>query len=229
MTKIDIFHKIINKFVLQTSLDDKTTKDTSDSAEHSPMVPAIESSTPPKPVKTAPTSTVIFLLCLNTYNSFVLFGILPSLTTYSLLPYGQNVFYYFCILNSVAYALALVITIKWATLSISMTVLASIVGSIMAAFIIAIAKQSPCPWWADTLFGATIVQTVWALVTILIAYLRITTGNYIKTEWADDRGMFYFGITVQLGLFFGAVPMYFLINVFEVFVDRKPCEVYCVT
>ncbi|CAF3727803.1 unnamed protein product [Rotaria sordida] len=193
------------------------------------MVPIIELFKPSKPMKHIPTSTFIFLLSLNTYNSFVLYGILPSLTTYSLLPYGQKVFYYFCLLNPLSYSISLLVSVKWSTLSVRMTIIGTIIGSIIAVFIIIIATQSPCPWWADTLHGALIMLAVWFVMTIIIAYLRITTGNLIKGEWLEEKGMFYFGITVQLGLFMGAVPVYLLINVFNMFIDRKPCQIYCVT
>ncbi|CAF3261636.1 unnamed protein product [Rotaria sp. Silwood2] len=212
-----------------TKLNDNTLKTTIDNGENSPMVPAVESFKPSKPVKHIATSSFIMLLCINTYNSFVLYGILPSLTTYSLLPYGQKVFYYFCLLNPLSYSLALLISIKWATLSVCMTTIGTIIGSIFAVFIIIIATQSPCPWWADTLHGALIMLCIWFVMTVIIAYLRITTGNFIKAEWSEEKGMFYFGITVQLGLFLGAVPMYLLVNVFNMFIDRKSCEVYCVT
>ncbi|CAF2981082.1 unnamed protein product [Rotaria sp. Silwood2] len=212
-----------------TKLNDNTLKTTIDNGENSPMVPAVESFKPSKPVKHIATSSFIMLLCINTYNSFVLYGILPSLTTYSLLPYGQKVFYYFCLLNPLSYSLALLISVKWSTLSVCMTTIGTIIGSIFAVFIIIIATQSPCPWWADTLHGALIMLCIWFVMTVIIAYLRITTGNFIKAEWSEEKGMFYFGITVQLGLFLGAVPMYLLVNVFNMFIDRKPCEVYCVT
>ncbi|CAF4789051.1 unnamed protein product [Rotaria sp. Silwood2] len=110
-----------------------------------------------------------------------------------------------------------------------MTIIGTIIGSIFAVFIIIIAIQSPCPWWADTLHGAAVIVVIWLLMVFIIAYLRITTGNFIKADWSEEKGMFYFGITVQLGSFLGAIPMYLLVNVFDIFTDRKPCEVYCVT
>ncbi|CAF4892519.1 unnamed protein product, partial [Rotaria sp. Silwood1] len=170
-----------------TKLNDSTTKTTSDAGENSPMVPVVELFNPSKPVKHIATSSFICLLCINTYNSFVLYGILPSLSTYSLLPYGQRVFYYFCLLNPLSYSLALLVSVKWATLSVFITIIGTIIGSILAVFIIIIATQSPCPWWADTLHGALIMLVIWFLMTVIIAYLRITTGNFIKGEWSEEK------------------------------------------
>ncbi|CAF1285964.1 unnamed protein product [Rotaria sordida] len=212
-----------------SKFNDTTLNSASDAGEHSPMVPTIDSSKPSKPDKHITTSLFIFLLCINTYNSFVAFGILPSLITYSVLPYGQKAYYYICLLNPLAYTLALLLSVKWANIPIYITIIGTIIGSIIGVFIITIALQSPCPWLADTLQGALIIVSLWFSLTIIIAYLRITTGSLIKTKWPGEKGMFYFGVSVQLGLFLGAVPMYILINFFNIFKSRRPCEVYCRT
>jgi hypothetical protein len=109
-----------------------------------------------------------------------------------------------------------------------MTIVGSIFGCILSIFMIIIAFQSPCPWWADTLHGALIMLCNGFLLTLIIAYVRMTIGNRIKSEWANDKGMFYFGVTVQLGALIGTIPAYLLVNVFDVFTDRKPCQTYCV-
>ena len=62
-----------------------------------------------------------------------------------------------------------------------------------------------------------------------MTYIRFTIGNRIKSEWLYEKGMFYFGATDQIGSVLGAVPMYFLVNVFDLFTERKPCQLYCVT
>ncbi|CAF3410791.1 unnamed protein product, partial [Rotaria sp. Silwood2] len=220
---------ILADAVEPTKFNENTPETTLETTENSPMVPVIDSFISTKPVKHIATSSFIFLLCINTYNSFILYGILPALTTYSLLPYGQKVLYYFCVFSTLSYSMSILISLKWATVSVRMTIIGTIIGSIFAVFIIIIATQSPCPWWADTLHGAAVIVVIWLLMVFIIAYLRITTGNFIKADWSEEKGMFYFGITVQLGSFLGAIPMYLLVNVFDIFTDRKPCEVYCVT
>ncbi|CAF3438405.1 unnamed protein product [Rotaria sp. Silwood2] len=220
---------ILADAVEPTKFNENTPETTLETAENSPMVPVIDSFISTKPVKHIATSSFIFLLCINTYNSFILYGILSALTTYSLLPYGQKVLYYFGVFSTLSYSMSILISLKWATVSVRMAIIGTIIGSIFAIFIIIIATQSPCPWWADTLHGAVVIVVIWLLMIFIIAYLRITTGNFIKAEWSEEKGMFYFGITVQLGSFLGAIPMYLLVNVFDMFTDRKPCEVYCVT
>lgn len=190
------------------------------------MVAAIDSQTTSIP----PMSRGVFLLLLilNTLNSTISFGCLPSLSTYALLPFGQKAFYYWSVLIPAAYPLALLFSLHWRTASNYSIVLQSIVNWLLAAFIFVVAGQSPCPWLADTVQGALMIISVWFFMSFTSGFLRITIGNRIKTEWVSDKGMFYYGGTVQLGLLLGTIPMYLLINVFSVFIDRKPCHTYCV-
>nr|ACI90374.1 G protein-coupled receptor-like protein [Philodina roseola] len=171
----------------------------------------------------------IFLLVLNTIETTIGYGCLPSLSTYALLPFGQRAFYYWSVLTPIAYPLSLLTSLYWKTVSNSNLVFQSIVHLILSSFVFIIAAQSPCPWLADTSTGALMIITVWFIMSFIGGFLRIAIGNRIKREWKNDKGMFYYGATAQLGLFLGTIPTYLLINVFEIFVDRQPCQSYCLT
>lgn len=169
----------------------------------------------------------IFLLVLSTIHSTISYGCLPSLSTYALLPFGQTAFYYWSVITPIAYPLSLLISLYWKTASNANLMFLSIVNWILSLFIFIIAGQSPCPWLADTTVGALMVISIWFLMSFVSGFLHITIGNRIKKEWKNEKGMFYYGCTSQLGLFLGTIPTYLLINIFEVFQDRKPCQSYC--
>ncbi|CAF0857880.1 unnamed protein product [Adineta ricciae] len=173
--------------------------------------------------------TFLFLLCINVVNSLVVYGILPSLITYIILPYGQKALYYSTFLNTIGYTMVLVFSIRHPHLSIISTIVASIFSYIIAIFLIVIATQSPCPWWADTIHGGFIIIFSDLIMALITGYVRITIGNRIKDQWSNKNGLFYFGISVQLGSTLGAVPTFLMINVFDLFVAREPCHVYCIT
>lgn len=182
-----------------------------------------------KPIKQTVTKTFILLLSLNGLNAFMLFGLLPPIDTYSILPYGQRTLYYSIFLGPLGYFTAFILSIRWPVISMRMTIVGTIIGCIFTIFIITIAAQSPCPWWADTSHGAFITVFTRSSVTIIIDFTRIAIGNRIKREWSNEKGMFYFSATDEIGALLGTIPMYLLVNVFDVFIDRKPCEIYCVT
>ena len=196
------------------------------------MVNVVQLQQQQQPLKVIqPMSKRIFylFLILNTINSTISYGYLPSLSTYALLPFGQRAFYYWSILISAAYPLALVFSLFWKSVSNHSIVFQSILNWLLSAFIFIIAAQSPCPWLADTTQGALMVISIWFLMSLISDFLRITIGNRIKDEWEGDEGMFYYGGTAQLGLLLGTIPAYLFINIFDLFIDRKPCQIYCVS
>lgn len=193
------------------------------------MVTVVKSRTSSKSIQPMSQHVFILLLILNTVNSTISFGCLPSLSTYALLPFGQKAFYYWSVLIPIAYPLALLLSLYWKFTSNNLIVLQSIFNLLLSAFIFIIAGQSPCPWLADTSQGAMMIITIWFIMSLTSGILRITIGNRIKSEWTDDKGMFYYGGTVQLGLLLGTIPIYMLINVFGLFIDRQPCQTYCLS
>ena len=167
------------------------------------------------------------LQAFNVINSAILFGCLPTLITYSVLPYGQQAFYYCSIIYPISYPLSALCGIIRPVISIWWVTIGSIIGCLVCAFIIVLAFQSPCPIWADTVHGGIIMITAWFLSSFILSYVRIASGNWIKLAYAGENGLFYYGVSVQMGLVFGSIPMYLVINIFELLQDRSPCVTYC--
>jgi hypothetical protein len=82
----------------------------------------------------------------------------------------------------------------------------------MALFLIIIAAQNPCPWWGDTVHGPFTVTFAHVLSILFIAYIGITIGDRIIDQWSNEKSLFYFDITVQLGLVFGGYHSNISIN-----------------
>ncbi|CAF2862880.1 unnamed protein product [Rotaria sp. Silwood2] len=167
------------------------------------------------------------LQSFNIINSAILYGCLPALITYSLLPYGQKAFYYCNILFPISYPLAALYGCVHSTLSTCWIIIGSIFGCLICFFIIIIAFQSPCPIWADTLHGGIIMIVAWSFASFILAYVRIASGNRIKLAWGKENGLFYYGLSVQIGMIAGVLPMYLVINVYQLLKDRQPCVTYC--
>jgi riboflavin transporter 2 len=167
------------------------------------------------------------LQSFNVINSAILFGCLPTLITYSLLPYGQKTFYYCNILYPISYPLSVFLGFIYPTLSTFWVIIGSLFGWLTCFFIIIVAFQSPCPIWADTLHGGIIMTAAWFISSLVLAYIRVCSGNRIKLAWSKRSGLFHFGLSVQMGIIFGVLPMYLVINVYELLKDRQPCVTYC--
>src|SRR5262245_55634886 len=93
-------------------------KTTSHAGEDFSMIPLAESFESSKPTKELTAKSFILLLLLNIFNSFVWYGLLVPLITYSILPYGQKALYYFSLLNPLAFPIGSLMGVRWATISI---------------------------------------------------------------------------------------------------------------
>ena len=71
------------------------------------------------------------------------------------------------------------------------------------------------------------MTVAWFGSSLSLGYVRIASGNRIKLAWPKENGLFYFGLSVQMGIIFGVVPFYLLINVYGILKDRQPCVTYC--
>lgn len=167
------------------------------------------------------------LQILNMLNSAIVFGCLPTLVTYSLLPYGHKIFYYCNILYPISYPLAAIYGFIRPTISTFWIIIGSIIGALSCSFIIFVAFHSPCPMWADTLHGGIIMIVAWFLSSFILGYIRIASGNSIKLTWKKENGLFYYGLSIQLGVLLGVIPMYLIINIFQLLQERQPCKIYC--
>ncbi|CAF1384336.1 unnamed protein product [Adineta ricciae] len=233
---VKIFMFCIGGIILSTSLnfsiqspDSNQPAEVIDRAESMAMIPEtkLEKCSSSSSSSQMSYKSYLFQLTLNTIMSAFIYGCLPSLSTYSMLPYGQKAFYYSSILNPLAYPVASLVSIRWVTMSTLATILWSSIGFGLCVFIAIIAWQSPCPWWADTFHGGLIMTGVWFITILIVAYIRIAIGNRIRREWLQESAMFYFGLTVELGSVIGSVPMYILVSVLHLFTERQPCQRYC--
>ncbi|CAF1331561.1 unnamed protein product [Didymodactylos carnosus] len=172
--------------------------------------------------------TFYLLLIISVINSFIVYGCLPSLITYSLLPYGQRVFYYCSLLAPMAYPLACCVhaAIKLKLISL---IISSVINILCSLFVIYIAFNSPCPILHDTVKGGILVTFIWCIIIFIVGYVRIRIGNIIKTSWPKQNGLYIYGLTTQIGYCLGSIPLFFIINVFKLLKDREPCVKYCHT
>ncbi|CAF1093105.1 unnamed protein product [Didymodactylos carnosus] len=167
-----------------------------------------------------------YVLLLTGINAFVFIGCLPSMITYSLLPYGQRAFYYGSILAPLAYPFACFINM-FIKLNLKGILFLSLINIINSLFIMYIAFTSPCPVLHDTKTGALLLNFVWIITSFCFGYIRVRCGNIIRESWSKEGGLFNFGLTFLIGGILGTVPFFFIINVFKLLNDRKPCIRYC--
>ncbi|CAF1007133.1 unnamed protein product, partial [Didymodactylos carnosus] len=66
---------------------------------------------------------------------------------------------------------------------------------------------------------------VWVFMYCVLYYERIIIGNYLLHH-SGHRGLFWFGVLTQIGSLIGAIIIYLLTSVFNVFKERQFCQYY---
>jgi hypothetical protein len=165
----------------------------------------------------------ILLLIAITVVAFVLYGFIPGLASYSALPYGNDIMH-LCvtlglITQPISSLIATFIQIK-STLHIWLTTL---VGILIACYILVFSCLSPCPPFKDTNWGGYIMVACWIITFALFMFLRCCITSSLKKNHGKNS-LFWCGILTQIGQFIGSITTVLLVDIFKVFKEADPCE-----
>lgn len=165
------------------------------------------------------------LLILQCYSCCVTNGILPSIQSYSCLPYG-NLTYHLAvnltlISNPLACFLAFYFTFPknnnliWSFMGI---------GSICAVYIFVTAIGSPKPILQDEVIGSVLVIGSWTILFGSFAYARALIAGIFRNSTDGHKSLYWCGVFTQIGSFIGAVIMFGLVNYTTIFKSFNPCS-----
>ncbi|CAF3543047.1 unnamed protein product [Rotaria socialis] len=140
-----------------------------------------------------------YLLAIAYIVNLLLFGILPSIGTYVMLPNSQSAYYIASLVLLISNLLSVIIALVGKSrLQLSTIISLSFIATCLTVYVIVLAALSPCLPLHDTIGGAIIAI-----------------------------GLFWLGAISQMGALSGSIPMYFLINNMHVFKSRQVCRSYC--
>lgn len=166
--------------------------------------------------------TYILLTFGCIYASIVLFGMLLSISTYVLMPYGHRIFYLGTILSPWMCTFVWFIGTMKPLLSKRYLFILLLLGSLTFAFELFVSFRSPCPPWVNTIHGSILILVIWLSTYIFFGYPRLVIANYVRLH--SSNGMFWFGVHVQFGALIGSILAYLFIDTFSLFHERLPCE-----
>lgn len=145
-------------------------------------------------------------------------GVLLAIQTYSSLPYGQVPYHLATnlavIANPVACAVASVVPLKSLTGLVSLTA----GGLVCAAYILALALESPTPVLLGTMAGAALMVSAWVVFVFLTTFVKSRLAAGLMAH-GGARSLLWYGVATQGGSFVGALVMYVLTTYTNVFVS----------
>ncbi|KAF3707185.1 Solute carrier family 52, riboflavin transporter, member 3-A Riboflavin transporter 2-A [Channa argus] len=191
------------------------------------------------PAQTFWTPHNVYLLALLAISNALTNGVLPSVQSFSCLPYGTMTFHLSVVLgniaNPVACFLAMFVVLSGDSAMIRSPLsprsstglgLLSLGGTVFAAYLMALAALSPCPPLLGNPAGVALVVTSWIIFTGLFSYLKVVIGTLLHE--AGHAALLWCGISIQAGSLIGALIMFPLVNVYHVFARAQDCVDNCI-
>ncbi|XP_051247482.1 solute carrier family 52, riboflavin transporter, member 2 [Dicentrarchus labrax] len=177
------------------------------------------------PAQTFWTRRNIGLLSLLAVSNALTNGVLPSVQSFSCLPYGTMTFHLSVVLGNIANPLACFLAMFVVLRSSAGLGFLSLGGGVFAAYLMALAALSPCPPLLGNTTGVALVIISWIIFTGLFSYVKVVIGTLLHE--AGHAALLWCGISIQAGSLIGALSMFPLVNVYHVFSRAQECVDDC--
>lgn len=152
-------------------------------------------------------------------------GVLPSIQTYSCMPYGNLAYHLAAALGSMANPLACLIAMFLPSRSLVCLVFWSVLGTGFGAYNMMTAVMSPCPILQNSNWGVALIVISWVLFTGTLSYVKVMIGVILRSR--SHSALVWCGAVVQLGSMIGALVMFPMVNVYGFFKSADLCNTNC--
>ncbi|CAI9597220.1 unnamed protein product [Staurois parvus] len=152
-------------------------------------------------------------------------GVLPSIQTYSCMPYGNLAYHLAAALGSMANPLACLIAMFLPSRSFVSLVFWSVLGTGFGAYNMMTAVMSPCPILHGTKWGVALIVISWVLFIGTLSYVKVMIGVILRSQ--SHSALVWCGAVVQLGSMIGALVMFPMVNVYGFFESADLCNTNC--
>ncbi|XP_010864192.1 solute carrier family 52, riboflavin transporter, member 2 isoform X2 [Esox lucius] len=177
------------------------------------------------PLHTFWTPRNIYLLVLLGVSNALTNGVLPSVQSFSCLPYGTMTYHLSVVLGNLANPLACFVAMFVICRSSLGLSLMSVAGGVFAAYLMALAALSPCPPLLGSLTGVCLVVVSWIIFTGLFSYLKVVIGTLLHE--AGHAALLWCGVFIQAGSLLGALSMFPPVSIYQVFARSQDCVNIC--
>jgi len=157
--------------------------------------------------KTKPLYNTALLLTIQAAVCFLSNGALPSIQSYSCLPYGNTVYHLAVTLNAMANPLMAFLAFFMPCTQQTVVLSLALLGGALSTFILATALASP-GMIAGLGVGGSLVVITWVVTGALFSYVKVSVAGMCR----DSGMLFQCGALTQAGSAGGALIMFLLVN-----------------
>ncbi|XP_061666043.1 solute carrier family 52, riboflavin transporter, member 3-A [Syngnathoides biaculeatus] len=152
-------------------------------------------------------------------------GVLPSVQTYSCMPYGNLAYHLSAALASVANPAACTVAMFFQNRSLVFLGALSLLGTAFGGYNMAAAAMSPCPLLQGSAAGEVLIVLSWLLFTGTLSYVKVMVGVILRDR--SHSALVWCGAASQAGSLLGSVAMFPLVNVLALFKAGDFCNTKC--
>lgn len=152
-------------------------------------------------------------------------GLLPSVQTFSCMPYGNLAYHLSAALSSVANPLACTVAMFLQNRSLVFLGVLTALGTGFGSYNMAMAALSPCPLLHGSVAGEIIIVLSWLLFTGTLTYVKVMVGVILRDR--SHNALVWCGAAAQIGSLVGSVTMFPLVNVYQLFEAGDFCNTKC--
>ncbi|VDP34980.1 unnamed protein product [Heligmosomoides polygyrus] len=173
-----------------------------------------------KPLST--TSYVFILLTVSLVNA-QMNGILPSVSSFSALPYSQATYHYSIALSNIMMPLASFLSFFVLVRKLPLLGMLSGISTATTAFLVYLAALSPAMIFNSKSTGSALSISASLLAAGLHSYLRVAFASRLRVSDESESRLFWNGVFTQIGSFTGSMVM-LVVNLNGVFKSAPPCR-----
>nr|ACO15666.1 C20orf54 homolog precursor [Caligus clemensi] len=161
-----------------------------------------------------PKNSILFLLSIQGFTCFLSNGALPSIQTFSCLPYGNTVYHLCVTLNAMANPLMAFLAFFLPCKSDKLIGAITGVGGIFAAVVFVTALHSPEMLWGQYLGGFVTIFS-WVIYGGLFSYVKVSIAGTCRN--ISNSALFWCGAVTQIGSALGTLIMFLVVNHTSIF------------
>ncbi|XP_035732753.1 solute carrier family 52, riboflavin transporter, member 3-A-like [Vespa mandarinia] len=158
----------------------------------------------------------LYLLILMSFLCFFGNGFLPSIQSYSSLPYGNITYQLSVTLSQFANPIACFITFWIIPSNLNIIHSLSTIILILCSYVTYVALMSPFVPLQESKIGVIIILISWTILIGLISYVKLIIISIFR-QVQKENILFYVGIIMQGGSASGAIISFTLINFTDLF------------
>ncbi|XP_077982489.1 solute carrier family 52, riboflavin transporter, member 3-B-like [Glandiceps talaboti] len=167
----------------------------------------------------------VFLMTIQAWINGLSNGVLPSVQSYSALPYGNVAYHLAVTLSQIANPVACLIVYFLPTRRKSVVGLVAFLGTGVAVYVMWLALESPTPVLCGSVWGEVCIVITWILMSGLLTYTKVMIVTICRDS--GRKALIWCGAVMQAGSLVGSIVIFPIVNRLDLFTPNDPCGDTC--